>query len=54
VVPVIALVLGASAAFTGDGGTRYRATLEPLAVVLACAGGAALIARRHRYHAADA
>jgi 4-amino-4-deoxy-L-arabinose transferase-like glycosyltransferase len=54
VLPVVALVLGASAAFTGDGGTRYRATLEPLAVVLACAGGTALIGRRHRYDPANA
>jgi 4-amino-4-deoxy-L-arabinose transferase-like glycosyltransferase len=35
---VLALALGASVVFTVDSGTRYRAPLEPLIVVLACAG----------------
>jgi hypothetical protein len=35
---VLALALGASITFTVDGGTRYRAPLEPLIAVLACAG----------------
>jgi 4-amino-4-deoxy-L-arabinose transferase-like glycosyltransferase len=38
VVGVIALALGASVTFTVEGGTRYRATLEPLIVVLAAVG----------------
>jgi 4-amino-4-deoxy-L-arabinose transferase-like glycosyltransferase len=35
---VLALALGASITFTVEGGTRYRAPLEPLIAVLACAG----------------
>ncbi len=35
---VLALSLAASVVFTVDSGTRYRAPLEPLIVVLACAG----------------
>jgi 4-amino-4-deoxy-L-arabinose transferase-like glycosyltransferase len=35
---VLALALGASIVFTVDSGTRYRAPLEPLIAVLACAG----------------
>jgi 4-amino-4-deoxy-L-arabinose transferase-like glycosyltransferase len=35
---VLALALGASIVFTIDSGTRYRAPLEPLIAVLACAG----------------
>jgi hypothetical protein len=38
VLGVLAIALGASIVFTGDSGTRYRATLEPLIAVLACAG----------------
>jgi 4-amino-4-deoxy-L-arabinose transferase-like glycosyltransferase len=37
VLGVLAIALGASVVFTADAGTRYRATLEPLIVVLACA-----------------
>lgn len=36
VLPVLALALAASVVFIGDAGTRYRAPLEPLIVVLAC------------------
>jgi hypothetical protein len=36
VVPVLAMALAASVVFTPDSGTRYRATLEPLIVILAC------------------
>jgi 4-amino-4-deoxy-L-arabinose transferase-like glycosyltransferase len=48
VLGVLALALGASIAFTPDAGTRYRAPLEPLIAVLACAGalGADTLARR--------
>lgn len=35
---VLALALGASIVFTTDSGTRYRAPLEPLIAVMACAG----------------
>jgi 4-amino-4-deoxy-L-arabinose transferase-like glycosyltransferase len=35
---ILALALGASIVFTADSGTRYRAPLEPVIVVLACAG----------------
>jgi hypothetical protein len=35
---VLAIALGASIVFTTDSGTRYRAPLEPLIAVLACAG----------------
>jgi 4-amino-4-deoxy-L-arabinose transferase-like glycosyltransferase len=35
---VLAIALGASIVFTSDSGTRYRAPLEPLIAVLACAG----------------
>jgi 4-amino-4-deoxy-L-arabinose transferase-like glycosyltransferase len=35
---VLAMALGASIVFTVDSGTRYRAPLEPLIAVLACAG----------------
>lgn len=35
---VLALALAASVVFTVDSGTRYRAPLEPLIAVLACAG----------------
>jgi 4-amino-4-deoxy-L-arabinose transferase-like glycosyltransferase len=38
VLAVLALALGAAVVFTVDSGTRYRATLEPLIAVLACAG----------------
>jgi hypothetical protein len=38
VLGVLAIALGASVVFTVDSGTRYRATLEPLIAVLACAG----------------
>lgn len=35
-VPLLALALGASVVFTIQAGTRYRAPLEPVIVVLAC------------------
>jgi 4-amino-4-deoxy-L-arabinose transferase-like glycosyltransferase len=35
-LPVIAMAFASSVVFTVDGGTRYRATLEPLIVILAC------------------
>jgi 4-amino-4-deoxy-L-arabinose transferase-like glycosyltransferase len=38
VLGVLAIALGASIVFTADSGTRYRAPLEPLIAVLACAG----------------
>jgi 4-amino-4-deoxy-L-arabinose transferase-like glycosyltransferase len=38
VLGVLAIALGAALVFTADSGTRYRAPLEPLIVVLACAG----------------
>ena len=37
VLGVLAIAFGASVVFTADAGTRYRATLEPLIAVLACA-----------------
>jgi 4-amino-4-deoxy-L-arabinose transferase-like glycosyltransferase len=37
VLGVLAIAFGASVVFTTDSGTRYRATLEPLIAVLACA-----------------
>jgi 4-amino-4-deoxy-L-arabinose transferase-like glycosyltransferase len=38
VLGVLAIALGAAIVFTSDSGTRYRATLEPLIAVVACAG----------------
>jgi 4-amino-4-deoxy-L-arabinose transferase-like glycosyltransferase len=38
VLGMLALALGAAVVFTSDSGTRYRATLEPVIAVLACAG----------------
>jgi hypothetical protein len=38
VLAVLALFLATAIAYTGDGGTRYRAPLEPLLAVLAVAG----------------
>jgi 4-amino-4-deoxy-L-arabinose transferase-like glycosyltransferase len=38
VLGVLAIALAAAIVFTSDSGTRYRATLEPLIAVLACAG----------------
>lgn len=35
---ILAVALGAAIVYTADSGTRYRAPLEPLIVVLACAG----------------
>jgi 4-amino-4-deoxy-L-arabinose transferase-like glycosyltransferase len=35
---MLAIALGAAIVFTSDSGTRYRATLEPVIAVLACAG----------------
>lgn len=45
---VLAIALGASIVYTTDAGTRFRAPLEPLIVVLACAGalGTARLPRR--------
>lgn len=40
VLPILLLALGASVVFTTASGTRYRAPLEPLIAVLACAGAA--------------
>jgi hypothetical protein len=37
VLGVLAIAFAASVVFTADAGTRYRATLEPLIAVLACA-----------------
>lgn len=45
-VPVLALVLAASLVFTVQGGTRYRAPLEPLIVVMAASLLAPAGARR--------
>lgn len=45
VLPVLAIALAASVVFTLDGGTRYRATLEPLIVVLAAPSAVALLRR---------
>ena len=36
VIPILAMALAASVVFLSDAGTRYRAPLEPLLVVLAC------------------
>lgn len=44
-LPVLALALAASIVFTIDAGTRYRAPLEPLIVVLACSTFAAPLNR---------
>jgi 4-amino-4-deoxy-L-arabinose transferase-like glycosyltransferase len=38
VLGVLALALAMSVVFTVEGGTRYRAPIEPLIVVMACAG----------------
>lgn len=38
VLGVLAIALGATLVFSVEAGTRYRATLEPLLVVMACAG----------------
>jgi 4-amino-4-deoxy-L-arabinose transferase-like glycosyltransferase len=38
VLAVLAIALGASVVFAVEGGTRYRAPLEPLIAVLACVG----------------
>ncbi len=46
VVPVLLIALAASITVIGDASTRYRAPLEPLIVILACA--APLAARRNR------
>lgn len=45
-IPFLALALAASVVFTIQAGTRYRAPLEPVIVVLACATIAPLLARR--------
>jgi 4-amino-4-deoxy-L-arabinose transferase-like glycosyltransferase len=37
VLPLLAIALGASIVFTADSGTRYRAPLEPVIAMLACA-----------------
>jgi hypothetical protein len=37
VLAVLALVFATAVAYTGDGGTRYRAPLEPLIAILAVA-----------------
>jgi hypothetical protein len=38
VIGLLAIALGAAVVYTADSGTRYRAPLEPVIVVLACAG----------------
>ncbi|HWC85729.1 MAG TPA: glycosyltransferase family 39 protein [Solirubrobacteraceae bacterium] len=38
VLGMLAIALAAAIVFTSDSGTRYRATLEPVIAVLACAG----------------
>lgn len=45
VAPLLAVALAASVVYTADGGTRYRAPLEPVIVVLACASTASAAAR---------
>lgn len=45
VAPLLAVALAASVVYTADGGTRYRAPLEPVIVVLACASAASAAAR---------
>lgn len=45
VAPLLAIALAASVVYTADGGTRYRAPLEPVIVVLACASGVSAAAR---------
>ncbi|HEX4110804.1 MAG TPA: glycosyltransferase family 39 protein [Solirubrobacteraceae bacterium] len=45
-LPVMLAALAASVVFTADSGTRYRAPLEPLIVVLACGAAPALDRRR--------
>lgn len=45
VLPVLALALSASVVFTTAATTRYRATLDPLIVVLACYGALDLLDR---------
>ncbi len=44
-IPVLALAVGATIVFSVAAGTRYRATLEPLVVVLACAAAAGPLGR---------
>ena len=44
-IPVLALAAGATLVFSVAAGTRYRATLEPLVVVLACAAVSGPLAR---------
>lgn len=46
VIPVLAMVLGASVVHTTDAGTRYRAPFEPLIVLFASSSAAALLLRR--------
>jgi 4-amino-4-deoxy-L-arabinose transferase-like glycosyltransferase len=48
VLPVLGMALAASVIFTNDGGTRYRATLEPLIVVLAAWAALELYRRLRR------
>jgi 4-amino-4-deoxy-L-arabinose transferase-like glycosyltransferase len=45
VLGVLAIAFGAAVVFTADSGTRYRATIEPLIAVLACAGVAGTTGR---------
>jgi 4-amino-4-deoxy-L-arabinose transferase-like glycosyltransferase len=46
--PVLAIALAASIVFTSDSGTRYRTTLEPLIVVLACSTLASISIRSRK------
>jgi hypothetical protein len=46
VLPILAMALAASIVFTSDSGTRYRAPLEPLLVVLAVSCVAPVFERR--------
>ena len=47
-LPVLSLALAASVVFTSDAGTRYRTTLEPLIVVLACSVLASITIRSRK------
>jgi len=46
VITIAAIALAASVVYTTDGGTRYRAPLEPMIVVLACGTLASVVERR--------
>jgi MYXO-CTERM domain-containing protein len=52
VLPLAAIAFASAVVFTTDGGTRYRAPLEPVIVILACVGAERLVAARRRTPAA--